>query len=462
MKNLNLLKLNILNLLVCLFPAMFILGNLFINIGMLLITLFGIFFYKNKLFTFGKNNLLIFISFFFIILIISTTLENVRNNICCDINSHLTKSILYLRYLFLLIVIRLMILRGDLNFKQFFLSCLIFSTIVAADVIFQHFVGVDILGYEPTAYHRSGLFGNESIAGAYIQRFLVLGLFSIPLLFYKSKNKLIIILVLTIVIGFFGIIFSGNRMPVLLFVFFIFLSLFIFGIKKFKFMKIIFLFSLLSAILLTSNSEWVKKNYRSFYAGVKELSKVIPEVRKEYPELEKYKNIGSPFHETEGYKYRKNYDILSNYTGHAVLYITSIDLFKESPVIGRGIKSFRNTCREKWHLPNRVCETHPHHFYFEILNDTGIVGFSIIAITLLFLFVKNFNKYYRNKKTKIKNLDLVFYAVSFSLIIEFMPFRSHGSFFSTTNSSYIFFLIGLFYGLYELKLKKSHKKEFYF
>ena len=189
MKNLNLLKLNILNLLVCLFPAMFILGNLFINIGMLLITLFGIFFYKNKLFTFGKNNLLIFISFFFIILIISTTLENVRNNICCDINSHLTKSILYLRYLFLLIVIRLMILRGDLNFKQFFLSCLIFSTIVAADVIFQHFVGVDILGYEPTAYHRSGLFGNESIAGAYIQRFLVLGLFSIPLLFYKSKNK---------------------------------------------------------------------------------------------------------------------------------------------------------------------------------------------------------------------------------------------------------------------------------
>ncbi len=182
MKSLNLAKPNILNLSVCLFPLVFIFGNLFINIWILLIILLGIFFYRDKLFTFAKSNLsLLIISLFFITLIMSTVLENIGNN-----NGHITKSILYLRYLLLLIVIRCIILKGDLNFKQFFLSCLIPSTIIAADVIFQYFVGVNVLGYEATATHRTGIFETEAIAGGYIQKFLILGLFSIPLLFYKN------------------------------------------------------------------------------------------------------------------------------------------------------------------------------------------------------------------------------------------------------------------------------------
>ncbi|MBI29396.1 MAG: hypothetical protein CMI95_05855 [Pelagibacteraceae bacterium] len=455
MKSLNLTKPNILNLLVCLFPLTFVLGNLFINIWILLVTLLGIFFYRDKLFTFAKINLLLLISLFFLTLIISTILEDIRSD-----NNHLTKSILYLRYLLLLIVIRCMILKGDLNFKQFLLSCLILSTIIAADVIFQYFVGVNVLGYEATAMHRSGVFKTEAVAGGYIQRFLVLGLFSIPLLFYKNKNKIILFLALTVTVGFLGIIFSGNRMPTVLFVFFIFLSSLIIGTKKFKSIKIIFLLFIISLFtMLMDNSERINKAYSRFYGGVSEMAKIIPEVRKKYPELEIYKNSGKPFYETEGYKYWPNYNMFASHTGHALIYITSVDLFKDSPVIGRGIKSFRNTCREKWHLPNRLCQLHPHHFYLEILNDTGIVGFSIITIALIFLFIKNFNKYYKNNKKKIKSLNLTFYAVSLAIIIEFVPFRSHGSFFSTTNAAYVFFLLGIFAGLAELEFKKISKKK---
>ena len=228
--------------------------------------------------------------------------------------------------------------------------------------------------------------------------------------------------------------------------------------------KIIFLFFILSLFtLLVNKSERLNKSYESFYSGLKELSKILPEINKDYPELEKYKNSGIPFHETEAFtKFSKNYNIFPNITGHTSLYITSIDLFKDSPFFGRGIKSFRNTCREKWHLPNRSCQLHPHHTYLEILNDTGIVGFAIIIFTILTLFIKNFNRYYKNNKKKIKNLDLVFYAVFISLLIEFLPFRSHGSFFSTSSASYIFLLIGIFYGLYELKLIKTSKKRFNF
>ena len=57
---------------------------------------------------------------------------------------------------------------------------------------------------------------------------------------------------------------------------------------------------------------------------------------------------------------------------------------------------------------------------------------------------------------------LTFYALFVSLIIEFFPFRSQGSFFSVWNASYTFFLLGIFCGLYDLKPKKSIKKIFNF
>ena len=49
-----------------------------------------------------------------------------------------------------------------------------------------------------------------------------------------------------------------------------------------------------------------------------------------------------------------------------------LTLDQDKPIIGGGIKSFRNNCINIIHLPNRVCENHPHNFILEILNDTGI------------------------------------------------------------------------------------------
>ena len=457
MKSLNIANPNILNFLAYSFPLSFILGNLFINIVTLLIILFGFYIYKEKLFDFKKDSILTYIFLFFVLLLISTIIENNEN--------HIIKSVLFLRYFFLLLVLRCMIINGDLNIKKFFLICLTFSIIISLDVIFQYFVGVNIFGQESTIQHRSSFFGSEKIAGGYIQRFLILGLFSIPLFLSKNKKKLFIILGSITTIGFIGIILSGNRMPAILFIFFIILSL-IFNIRKFKFVNVLFLIFTISFLsLLIIKNENLKNHYENFYAGIKQFSKIIPEIKKEYPELEKYKNSGKQFQNIQGFiftpqfqQYHEKYDVISVRSGHTATYITSIDLLKESPVIGRGIKSFRNNCREKWHLPNRMCQNHPHHFYLEIINDTGIIGFLLLGISLVILLLKNFKYYYLNVEKKLSDLNLAFYAISFTLIIEFFPLRSHGSFFSTYNSSFIFFIIGIFYGLYELKLKKFEKR----
>ena len=461
MKSINLSKINILNLLVCLFPLTFILGSLFINLVIFLIIFSGILLYKNKLLSFNKNYLLAIIGSFFILLIISTFVEQIRSD-----TNHVLKSALYLRYLFLLVILRFMILNNLLNIKQFLLSCLILSIFVAADVIFQFIVGVNIIGFKPPVHfyqhpphNYPGIFGLEAISGGYIQRFLVLGLFALPLLFYKNQKKTITLLVIAIIIGFIGIIISGNRIPSIMFLFFIFLFFIFFSFKKLKFFNIISLIFILSvSTFILKNNEGINKRYQSFKPGVIELFQIFPQIKKNYPELEKYKNTGKPFHETEGINNIGKYEMLENSTGHTSIYITSIDIFKESPFIGRGIKSFRNACREFWHLPNRTCQTHPHNFFLEILNDTGIFGLGFLGITLIILFFKNFNKYYRRYRGEIKNTNFLFYGVAFALLLEFVPLRSHGSFFSTSNASYIFLLIGIFIGLYDLNLKKKSKK----
>ena len=102
-----------------------------------------------------------------------------------------------------------------------------------------------------------------------------------------------------------------------------------------------------------------------------------------------------------------------------------------------------------------MCENHPHHFYLEILNDTGIIGFGLIALAVLLLFHKNIQKYFIRSNKNISFLDLFFYAIFLSLIIELFPFRSNGSFFSTWNSSFIFLLIGIFSGLSDIKSKQK-------
>ena len=130
--------------------------------------------------------------------------------------------------------------------------------------------------------------------------------------------------------------------------------------------------------------------------------------------------------------------------------------------MGRGIRSFRHSCTEKIHIPNRTCGNHPHHYYLEILNDVGILGFIIIFTAMILLVIKNYQKYYKKNQKFNKIFLLTFYALFVSLIIEFFPFRSQGSFFSVWNASYTFFLLGIFCGLYDLKPKKSIKKIFNF
>jgi len=130
-----------------------------------------------------------------------------------------------------------------------------------------------------------------------------------------------------------------------------------------------------------------------------------------------------------------------------VIYLTAIDVWIDNPIIGNGIKSFRIKCLTKLHLPNRVCTSHPHNYYLELLNDTGLLGTLLLVCAIFYLIT---NKFF-NFKNYEKNEKLLFICLLIIIITEFFPLRSSGSFFSTTDSSFIFLILGMLNGLKKIK-----------
>ena len=85
----------------------------------------------------------------------------------------LTKSFLFLRYLLFYLVIRFLVESNLFKFKVFFISSLICALFVSTDLIYQFIFGVDILGYKKDVLVNkfSGPFGDELVAGTYLQKF---------------------------------------------------------------------------------------------------------------------------------------------------------------------------------------------------------------------------------------------------------------------------------------------------
>ena len=143
--------------------------------------------------------------------------------------------------------------------------------------------------------------------------------------------------------------------------------------------------------------------------------------------------------------------------------LTALDTWKKNKIFGNGIKSFRIDCDKlqdkdlldesgiyEYNLlihafieskKNRVCSSHPHNYYFEILTEAGIVGlFVTLMIASLFVvfILKNFKFF---KGNNIENFILL--AATISLILEVFPFKSSGSVFTTNDTTYIILIASI-------------------
>jgi hypothetical protein len=178
-----------------------------------------------------------------------------------------------------------MIENNDINLKKFLILSLFLITFISLDVLLQAVTEKNIFGMvsNVVSRHNSGIFGKEVVAGSYIQRFCIFALICLPLVSKKNHNIKSFITFSLILIFFLGILFSGNRMPLFMFFFSMFLIRILIKELRLAFSMGI-LFSLLIFIYTLSVNEKVLKKYGNFYFHSKKIiTDVIKFFRKKTP-----------------------------------------------------------------------------------------------------------------------------------------------------------------------------------
>ena len=427
----------IINFLFSFLIVSFILGNPAINLNVLLIIITSIFFFKKKIFQIELDYFDKILIVLFLYIFLSGTINSIIYYINGSEKSFIVfyKSIFFFRYIIFYFVIKFLIKENLINFKIFFItafSCVVF---VCFDLIYQFIFGYDIFGYKAEAFERrlSGPFGEELIAGSYIQKFSLISLFTIPIFFKFKKNYIKYILTMFFIfLLLIALVLSGNRIPLVFFIFTVAgITIFEKNLRKFLIPFLILVFSILFLTYATNDS--YREHMHNFAQKTIQILSPFSKNNILMPEEEeKFKEFQFFTYEYKGQKYKITNSHLKEFkTG----YVTWLD----RKLFGGGIKSFKINCPKATKSLN--CASHPHNYYLEILANLGIFGFFIILILFFITFIKTFVTKYL-KDSNLNSFHLITPFI-FLLFAEIFPIKSTGSFFSTGNATYIFLLLAI-------------------
>ena len=422
------IKEKFINILFALIPLSFLGGNLLINLNILLIIVISCVFFGKEIFKIKLNFFDKLISFFFLILLLSGIFNSYffyypEKSIYTG--EVLIKSFLFLRFIFLYFIIKFLIVNGKLKFKFFFITASACSLFVSLDVILQFFTGRVVFGYESFSRRNPGPFGDEAISGSYLQRFSFFTFFLFPIFFTNYNKKIYIIFLIPIVIlTLSAVLFSGNKVP---FIMFILTAIILLIINSSSKKNIIFLLIIVSLIFLISYkyNYQVQNNFRNLYVKVSQIQDYTKSI-------------------FENMKFGSEIIIPNTYIKEIH---NGILAFNSKKIFGGGLKSHKISCQK---YSKYSCAPHPHNYHVEILISAGIVGYLMLLTLFLKFLITCKNSYLE----KIKKNRMIFALFGTLFFIEFFPLRTTGSFFSTGNATYFFIIMSI---AISLSLKKIIK-----
>ena len=416
-----------LSILLGIIPFSFIAGNMIININIILLIISSFLIFKSNLFKinyFFLDKLILI--FFFLILLTAVINDYHFYNLNLEWRMHwvtVLKSVFFLKYLLTYLILRSLIEKKYIDLKYLFWSSFLATIFVCFDIFFQFVFGRDVFGFTVTGghYNLSGPFGDELIAGGFLQRFSLFAFFLIPIFYSNISSKYLkLIIIFLLLIFICGIILSGNRMPLLLFIFSVcLLFLFFTEIRKY-FILFIPIFFLVIFLFYNFNDQ-IRYKFINFGNQISSITKLI--IKKDF--------------------YNKN----------APLYFVEFRSFYHTwqlnKYLGGGIKNFRYYCRKRADVKFNTrskCNMHPHNYDLEILTETGIVGFFLLVTifsTIIIISLKNDSLFNQKKSKEVRQII----PLLILFFIEVFPIKSTGSFFTTGNTTYLFILMGLLVGL---------------
>ena len=432
-QNIN-FKVFFINILIVFIPVSYIAGNLLLNLNIFLLIISALILFGFEIFKYKLDLIDKLVIFLFSYILLNGFFNNFFNfNFAGapDQNVVLIKSLFYLRFLILYFIIKYLIEKDLINFKFIFFSFGICCLFVSIDILIQFIFGTDLLGFKGSGRRLSGPFGDEYIAGSFIQRFFIFLTFSL-LLFSNFKKKWFSLFILfsLLSVSFMGILLSGNRMPLVLF--FLSLGIAFFYIKN---LRIILIFSFLIFVVAISFIRSSNKDYR--------------------PHLNTLITKGSQI-----VTYFKNKVINEKIylpNTHIKEFETGFLTWNENKYFGGGIKSYYFNCSKintrleiKPNMFRKInCSSHPHNYYIEIASELGLLGL-ILIITLFFVIITKSLKRIHSTRNNFINVNLLLPFVIIFLV-EIFPFKTTGSFFTSTNSTFLFIIISFIVGLMSKK-----------
>ena len=409
------------------FPLIILLSSGYITVYITFFIIYGYnFLFKNKIII--KILLFDYLIFIFFILSIISTIINYGSSDYII----LAKSIANIRFAFLFLLIRNLLHHQIIKINLLLIISTLGAIFVSLDIFLQFIYGKNILGYPQLEGRYGGIFGNEAIAGSYIQKFSMLAV--LPFFYVKLKKTPIINIVLIPIILFIlgaGILMTLDRIPFFVYIFSLLLLLIL--LKNFRKIIIIsILFICLFFVITYKNNDLIHYRYKPvFYAAIVINSEIF-----------NFKNQNENTSDEKKYEDLREKIILKTGIEYFALYKSAFYVFNHSFWIGSGMKSYLKKCYElKKHKEELLCAPHPHNLYLEILVNQGFVGFSIFIIFLYFLFKKYFLYLTKSKINQTNRLLVTIFVTM--LISELLPLRSYGSIFQTVNGSIFWFILAL-------------------
>ena len=287
----------------------------------------------------------------------------------------------------------------DKSILTYFYNALIlcFSALVI-DGYFQYFTGENLSGFKMDGVRVSSFFGDEKIMGSYLSRLFPL-LFALFLVKQKKKFEIYFIGFLFILVDVL-IFMSGERTS------FFFLNLstifIIILIKEYqKFRLVTFILAIICIFVLSLNS--TELSNRMFKDPAADMGFI--------------KSSKKPL-------------IFSSIHDGSIR--TAYNMFKDQPLLGHGPKMFRVLCKDEKYaaVDTRLCLSHPHNFYMQLLSETGIVGFLFLFsafVYVLYAALRQLKSIIFNKKRSLTDYQVCLLA---GMLVSFWPFSTNGNFFN--------------------------------
>lgn len=371
---------------------------------------------KNNNFEYFKNKFFItFLIFYIYCVALSLFSEEM-----ISVKSSLT----FIRFgLFACFIIFLINTNKEKIFLYLYVTFIIIFSILIIDGFYQYFSGKNLIGYKLYKNIRvSSFFGEELILGSYVSRFfpLFFALFIVKKKTYSYEKYFIAIIFVCLDILIY---ISGERTA------FFFLNLstitIILLIKKFQLFRLItFLIGLMIIFIISINNSVVTK-------------RMFSEINEHVIKAEETKRkIFTPIHDSH--------------------IRTAFNIFLDRPLTGYGPKMFRVMCKkEEFQVGIKPCSTHPHNFYVQLLSETGVIGFSFLLVSFLYIIsclIRQLKSViFFEKKRPFSDYQVCLLS---ALLITVWPFSPNGNFFNNWLATVYTIPLGFYlHSIYMTKAK---------